>query len=67
MDDMERILEFLAKTPGVVGDIASGAGLRQDQVVALLMNMEKEKLIVWDRNVWRLPESPKAGEQGPSP
>ena len=66
MDDRERILEFLAKTPGVAGDIARGIGLRQDQVATLLMNMEKQKLIVWDRVAWRVPESPEAGEQGSS-
>ena len=67
MDDRDRILEFLAKTPGVAGDIARGIGLRQDQVATLLMNMEKENMIVWDRVAWRLPKSPKAREQGPSP
>ena len=67
MDDRERILEFLAKTPGVVGDIAGGIGLRQEQLVALLMTLEKESLIVWDRDAWRLPESPKVEGQGDHP
>ena len=64
MDVTEKILSLLTDGPQEAEELGRRIGLRGQSLASLLMKLEKESAIVWDRGVWRLGES--SGQRGTS-
>ncbi len=57
MDAIEKILSSLADGPQGAEGLARKIGLRGQSLATLLMKLEKDKVITWDRGAWRLEEA----------
>ncbi len=57
MDAIEKILSSLADGPQGADELARRIGLRGQSLATLLMKLERDKVIAWDRGAWRLGEA----------